>query len=347
MQPVASPQSMTGPMMVPQQGMQPTPMYGQGPFGQQPAGAMQQPGVAMAVLGKFSVFGEFLYLQPRGTDVAFAVPQDGLAVAGAVPVGPVANTDLDFAPGFRVGGSLAMGEDAWLSGTYTWYSVDGTSTASTSAPNVLNPLVLFPGTFNAGFAAEQASASQAIDNWSIDIDYQVAARYNDRFWLGYLIGARYAQLDQTFSANYEFAAPDGTTDLATDVSFKGTGIRLGVEGERVIFPGRGFRAYSRGIANIMFGEWNASYTQTNQFNGVEASTSIREDRVVPVLELEAGVAWVGRNGRLRLAGGYMVSWWFNAISSQGWIDSVQNQTYSPGGDNISFDGIVGRAEWWF
>src|SRR5688572_14113904 len=66
-----------------------------------PGTQMVQPGYGMGgsdlspmFCNKYvGIFGEFLYLHPRGVDVPFAVPQDGTGAIGTTPVGPVATAD--------------------------------------------------------------------------------------------------------------------------------------------------------------------------------------------------------------------------------------------------------------
>ena len=290
------------------------------------------------------VFGEFLYLHPRGADVPFAVPQDGTGAIGTTPVGPVAVADLDYEPGFRAGVFFTLTEDSLIEVTYTRFESSASNTVTSTAPIVINPLVLFPGTFNAGFTAEQASANYEIDFQLIDADYMVMGHSCPHFWFGYLLGARYAELTQTFSATFPFAPPDGTTSVNTNVDFTGAGVRIGLIGERMLIPGTGFRVYGSGILSALVGEFDATYTQTNQFNGVEVSTSISEDRIVPIADLELGFAWLGPEGHLRLSAGYMVSAWFNSVTTPAWIDAVQNSSFSPSEEVLTFDGLTARAQ---
>ena len=315
-----------------------SPMAGYGAAG---GGNMLPMGFNNQYLG---VFGEFLYLHPRGADVSYAVPQDGTGGIGTVPTGEVAVANIGYTPAFRGGAFFTIGDDALIELTYTRFESDATSSITSTAPIVINPLTLFPGTFNAGFTAEAASASYAIDYQLIDADYMVMGECCPDYWFGYLAGARYAELGQTFSATYPFAAPDGTTQLNTDINFSGAGLRLGLLGERTLFPNMGLRVYGSGVANLLVGKFDATYTQTNQFNGVEANTSISEDRIVPVLDLELGVAWLGPNGHFRISAGYLVSAWFNTVTTPSWIEGVQNRSFSPGDDVLTFDGLTARAQ---
>ncbi len=290
------------------------------------------------------LFGEFIYLTARNADVPFTVPQDGLLIAGATPVGPVVAADPGYSPGFRAGGFFTLGPDARLSAAYTWFTSSTNATATADGANVLNPLVLFPGTYNAGFTAQSASANYDIDFQFIDIDYEIIAERRDLYWWGYSFGARYGQLTQNFGATFPFDPPDGTTSLSTSSNFDGVGPRAGFQTERRLFAGSGLRAYGKGSAAFLVGSFRNSYVQQNEFGGTEVNTSVRSDRIVPVLDLELGVAWLSRGQRVRISGGYLVSAWFNSITTPGWISSVQAMNYNPGAETVTFDGLTARAE---
>ncbi len=272
------------------------------------------------------------------------MPQDGILVAGATPVGPVGVVSPGYSPGYRAGGFFTMGPDSRVSAQYTWYNASDSSSISTSGGNVLMPLVLFPGTFNAGSTAQSATASYVNSFQMIDVDYDVIAERGDRYWYGYSLGARYAQLKQGFSANFPFDPPDGTTTLNTAANFDGVGPSAGVQGEHCLFAGSRLRAYAKGSASFLVGSWRTSYFQQNQFAGTQANASLKQDRIVPLLDLELGLAWLSRGQRVRISGGYLVSAWFNSINTPGWITSVQNSTYNPGAQTVTFDGLVARAE---
>jgi hypothetical protein len=104
------------------------------------------------------------------------------------------------------------------------------------------------------------------------------------------------------------------------------------------------RAYGKGSATFAVGHFASSYNQSNQFNGNEAVTNLRQDRIVPILDFELGLAWLSPGERIRISGGYMVAAWFNSITTTGWINSVQGGNYQPGSDTITFDGLTARGE---
>ncbi len=42
--------------------------------------------------------------------------------------------------------------------------------------------------------------------------------------------------------------------------------------------------------------------------------------------------------------GYMVSAWFNVVSTDEWIQAVHNNNFIGLGDSLTLDGVVARAE---
>ncbi len=292
----------------------------------------------------FGVFGEYLYLQSRNVDIPYAVPQNALLIPGATPIGPVAVADPGFNSGFRAGAFVGITQDTRVIGTYTYFKSTTDTSVNVGAPAVINPLTMFPGTFNAAFASQSATAEYILNFQFIDIDYQVIGQTCDLFWYGYSLGARYGELQQGLTTSYPFNVPNGTTTTTSTVNFYGVGPRAGLEGERSLFPNCGLRAYGKTSASFLIGSFKSSYTQYNQFNGYEVNTTANYDRIVPVLDFELGLAWVSPKQHFRVSGGYLVSAWFNTVTTESWINSVQTTSFNPGSNAMTFDGLTARAE---
>jgi hypothetical protein len=60
--------------------------------------------------------------------------------------------------------------------------------------------------------------------------------------------------------------------------------------------------------------------------------------------LEAGLAWVSAKHHFRISGGYMVSAWYNTVTTQALIQGVQRQDFTSVKDRLTFDGLVARVE---
>lgn len=314
-----------------------------------------QPGCLAHCGPKFgvSMFGDFLYLSPRGIAVPFASPTDGIGQFGSVPMGATGTINPDYSPGFRVGGAVIIAPCSRIMGSYTWLQTTTNDAITAPAGTVIDPLVAYPGTYNAGFISDSASAFYNINLQLADASYETLLVNTERSWLGVFGGGAYTRLEQQFGATYPFSPPNGTTIVNSNVDFNGGGLQLGLEGEQRIWKCYGFCVYGRGLSRFLVGKFQSSYTQTNQFNGTEVSTSSTDNRIVPVLDLELGLSWVSPRSFVRLYGGYLISAWFNSVTTPGWIQSVHDASYFAGPaflpattnlTTLTFDGLVARAE---
>jgi hypothetical protein len=170
--------------------------------------------------------------------------------------------------------------------------------------------------------------------------------------LNYLLGARYANLEQQYASAY------GGTGVAhltrSDVRFDGGGIRFGLDGERH-HGHTGFLLYGRGVVSMVAGQFRTSYQYTTDTSPLDTNiidTAWKADRIVTMLDLELGVGWQSQCGHLRVTSGYMISSWFNTVTTDQWIRSVSRNNFvgQPDGmsyDTLMFDGLTVRAEYRF
>lgn len=289
------------------------------------------------------LFAEWLYLHTTGVDMAYAIPQDGLVVPPAVPIGDVGVADHSWESGIRVGARWALGCYSALEASYTWFESDTNDAIAVGGANVINPLLVHPGTFNVGAFAQTATADYRIQFQTVDLAYRTRWLATELCYLDFLLGGRYGHLEQEFQAVYPFAPPDGTTTDTTRINFDGGGLQFGLAAERYLHAHSSFSIYANGLASILSGEFRSDYVQVNQFNGVEAVIGWQDDRFVPVLEAELGVAWMIRD-RLRFSAGYTMKAWFNAVTTPVWVQAVHTNNFVNVEDTITFDGLVLRAE---
>jgi len=292
------------------------------------------------------LFADILYLRARDAEVDYVVPINGAIVpplVAPIQVGPVGVVDPDYTPAYRVGGTWALDECSSVVLTYTRFETTTSDAQTIDAPFVLRSLVLHPGTLNAGADFLDANANLGIDLHLADVDFRAVWDAGDLWVINYLLGARYANLNQDF--NGTFTSTGSVDTLATNVNFDGGGIRVGLDGER--HSGCGLLLYGRANASFVGGEFRGRYTQANDLTGTIVDTSWKSGRLVSILDLEIGAGWQNCNGRLRLSCGYVVSSWFNAVTSNEWIQSVQTNNFEGLGDTMTFDGLVGRVEYRF
>ena len=293
------------------------------------------------------VFAEFLYLRARDAEVAYAVPIDGAIVAPPGPsiqVGRIAVADPDYAAGWRIGGVWALDECSSIVASWARFQSSTNSVAGTTAPLVLRSLVFHPGTANAGADFLDARAANDVDFDLVDVDYR-AVWSSDELWaLNYLVGVRYARLNQDFNALF---TNTGTADtLLTKTTFDGVGVKLGLDGERHA-QNCGLFVYGKTFASFVAGDFRARYLQGSDVDPTIVDTSWKAGRIVTILDLELGAGWQSQCGRVRVNGGYMFSTWLNAIPTDQWIQAVQRNNFVNLGDQITFDGFTARVTYNF
>src|SRR5258708_2893493 len=99
-----------------------------------------------------SFFGEYLYLRPRGIDMAHAMQQNGVGGPGTVPDGRVGVLNPQFAPAFRLGFWYALDNCSSIGASYTNFRnhVSDTLIAPDGLGGTVQSLVLHPNSVNAG-----------------------------------------------------------------------------------------------------------------------------------------------------------------------------------------------------
>jgi hypothetical protein len=293
---------------------------------------------------KVGVFGEFLYLRPRNTEVTYGVPIDGPIAAPPtsypVQIGRMGVVDQDYQPGFRIGFNYVL--DGWSSVTaqFTYFEADSEDAIATSAPNVIRSMVSHPGTTSAATDFLSANARQDLQFEFIDVDYRRALSCADDYNVVFLAGVRAGQFNQDFLATF---TDTGTETVDSQIDFYGAGLRLGLEGERYT-ASRRWLVYGKTCGSFVAGEFTADYRQTQTFDTLVVDTTWKAGRIVPMLDLELGAGWQSRCGTWRITGGYLISAWYNNVKTDEWVKAVRSNNTVGLSDNMTFDGFVLRCE---
>ncbi len=284
-------------------------------------------------------FGEILFLRPRNSELAFALPVDG-----ALPVGPVGVLDQDFSAGFRGGFSYCLDECTSVVATYSQLDSSTFNFVDTDPASAIRALLLHPATTNAAADFLSASGDSDLDFQLVDAAYRSVLFGGDCFAVNYSVGARFAHLEQGLRADYSLA---GTTEsVVTELDFDGAGIRIGLDAERHS-DHHGLHCYGKAHASFVGGEFRADYDQFSTVDPSIVDTSWQAGRLVTMLDLEIGVGWQSPGGHFRLTTGYVFSAWLNTVNTDSWIESVQNNNFVGLEDSMSFDGLTAQAEYRF
>lgn len=289
----------------------------------------------------WGAFADFLYLKARDVDVVYARTVDGCIPGLATPRGPLAAVQPSYSPGFRAGFFYGW-DDSSVVATYTWFNSNAHDTTHAGDNRVIQALITLPGTQNCASNSNLVDAEYGIDFHLIDLDFRHAFCSGSNYSVDYILGVRYAHLDQDFRANFNIL---GTTTVESQIRFDGVGPRVGLAGERIAC--NGLLVYGRGTAAFLAGHFNSTYEQRNNFAGVQGNLEYDNDRIVPLLDMEVGVGWASKCGRFRVEAGYYVMGWFNVLTTPGLIRGVQQNEFSGTGDvlreTLGFDGFTVRA----
>lgn len=295
-----------------------------------------------------SVWGDFLYLQATGADVAHAQQQNGTGGAGTVPFGRIDDADPDYQSGVRVGGVLGLSPYSSIAMAYTFYESD--TTTFLDAPIIpggggaIGSLVQHPGAALIA-SAGPVQADYRIDFQLAEIEFRNLLVGDHLGWINYSAGLRYAKLEQDFLQTGVFGGSQGgVINTQTSSEFDGGGALFGLDGERIIGR-KGFSVYGNAGVSPVVGQFSTSYSMYNESTDVLlADARWKDDRFVTILDYELGLAWTSCSGCLRLSAGYMAQFWYDAITTPELIDAVQATNYTDVGDTLSFDGVVTRVE---
>ena len=301
---------------------------------------------------RYRAFLEYLYLQPGSVArTGYAMPVDGPVLppdTPPVPMGPTAFVDPGYSSGLRLGFGIEVDPcrpgDEW-SLVYTYFRNTKSSSIGVDPQEsvVIDALVIHPSTAAADSVFLNASGDGKLEFHLLDVDRKTNVS-NCSYTLDYILGLRLANMNQDFSS--QFVNSTTTENVSTSIDYDGAGFKLGLNGELHSSRNR-MRIYGRGTATFLAGRFHSAYTQTDSIRGTVVSSSRNDDSVVPVLDLEMGIGWASQNDRLQLRLGYLFNAWYNVISNEKFIDSVQNARAGDVRDTLTFDGLVTRAEFRF
>jgi Legionella pneumophila major outer membrane protein precursor len=292
------------------------------------------------------LFGEYLYLRPGSSDLIYATEQTDPDPAVASPTGPIGIVNIDAESGFRFGGSLASSECSSINLAYARW--DGSSQDSIVANgfNVIGSEVIHPSTATSGAASLEAVARHTIDFQLMDVNYRHLWKHTDSIAVNWVAGVRYGNMQQKLSADQTVAVATGLTNVSTDIDFDGFGATGGLDFE-TYSCNTGLMLYGKALASLLAGEWNATYDQRNQFGGGVIANRYEDFHATPVLDAELGVRWMCKKRHVVLSSGFLMSTWYETVTTRGYLDAVRAGQLTDTGETMTFSGLTSRIEYRF
>jgi hypothetical protein len=282
--------------------------------------------------------GEYWYIKPHSQAMDYAILNSGSA---NVPDGSVVNRDWDFRSAFRAGLGYRLPGQQWGVGFYYTYLHDATS-GSVAAPDggTLFATLTHPGTVS---QVQSASADTSLNYNVFDVEVGRWLPVNNALAVRAFAGGRFARIDQNFTAAYN--GGDANQDLVSRrLHFNGGGFRAGADAAWNL--GWGFSLFGRASGALVAGDFNSFLVETNNA-GATTLTNITDhfEKVVPVAEMTLGAGWQYHN--LRLTAGYMFINWFGLVNAPTFVDDAHQGKFVRSTSDLSLEGLVLRAEWWF
>ena len=285
--------------------------------------------------GGLFVDGEYLYLKPyrRGLDFAILSPNQN-----GDPEGPIVSDPWRSRSAFRVDGVYRLPDGGWEVGFYYTYLHDEqTAYAAQPANGLLFATQTHPGTVE--FAAD-AAADAALSYDVFDLEAGRRLNVGDSLSVRPFGGLRFAQIDQNFTVLYN--GGDANVDtVGSRLQFDGGGLRAGGQVDWKILEH--FSLYGRAAGSLMVGDSRVAQTEFNN-GGTTTLTNVSESfrKIVPVLELAAGVAY--ECGNMRVSLGYEATNWFGLIDAPEFVNDVHQGKYLNNVSDLGVDGFAARVE---
>ena len=292
------------------------------------------------------VYGEYLYLRSRDSEVTYAVESNVNApTQPPVQRGRMGVVDQDFSSGFRFGTGFTIDDCTSLGVRYTMFETESLDQVTRQNPSFgIQSLLLHPGTVNTGEQGDGAWADHSISFDLIDLEARRLFCHGRCYQISGTFGARYANLEQNFE--HQVTNSNTNNSVATDIDFEGAGLRLGLDMrgccnlKNKLF----LTAYCNTHVNLLAGEFNGTYIQGNQFDNSQVDTVWEAGRIVPMYELEVGVGLCSPCGTWSVTCGYLYNAWANVVKTDDFIYAVHSSAFADVSDTITFDGLVGRIE---
>ncbi|MGP1387018.1 MAG: Lpg1974 family pore-forming outer membrane protein [Thainema sp.] len=283
---------------------------------------------------------EVLFLEPNTSQPQdFAIVDPGTALfAGGEVVAPEYDRDT----AIRIGANYHLPDSRVDIGvTHTTLSSSG-SLAVERDPNgfLLSTLAAPVQNENADTASSEIDLNHAVT----DVEVGYAVTDSDRLDARLFGGLRFADIHQDNVVRYD--GRDFTnTEIQIARDFTGYGLRAG--GEAHLNFGGDVSLFGRAAGSLLVGNFDSRLQETDN-NGADLIVALErsaDERVVPVVEVAAGLQWqpsIGDNANLTFAAGYELQNWFNVADTTRFVDNSGTGVITQDEGDLSLEGFFVR-----
>jgi hypothetical protein len=282
----------------------------------------------------YGFYGEFLYLQPNGTDLFYGASAIGISPTstGSDPLSAIASpqwTILEvlpsYHPGFEVGLSLTCNRDN-IAITVNWerlHTSDSDSfTASSAVGHMVGPFFDI-GPNSAAYKIASGKATSHFDAANLTIGKNLC--FFNNFHTEFYGAAAFARIEQTMQSTYSNFENTISRVVATGSTFTGAGPQIGFNYDYRI--GGGFFFSGNSSLSLYVGQMKNTTTYQSVAPELaiiglsspnnQAASIPNRTQLIPGFEQKLGFSWVSTWDCVRatLAAGYQCQIYLDAIQT--------------------------------
>ncbi len=282
----------------------------------------------------YGFYGEFLYLQPNGTDLFYGASAIGISPTGSgdSPISSIASPDWtilqiepDYHPGFEVGLRLGSNSDN-ITVTANWERLHATDTnsftASAAAGNMVGPF------FDIGpnSAAYKVAKGKAVSHFdAVNLMFGKNLCFFNNFRTEFYGAAAFARIEQTLKSTYSNYSNSTVRVVKTGSTFTGAGPQIGLNYDYRIYKRFFFSGNS--VLSLLVGQMKNTTTYqsiapelasigVSSPNNQEATIPNRT-QLIPAFEQKLGFSWIStwKCVQATLAVGYQCQIYLDAVQT--------------------------------
>ena len=280
---------------------------------------------------------EVLYMRPSRSNLDYVIVDTD---SDSSPEGRFAKVEPNYDNGGRFGLSYNLGSGTALFGQYTMLNTKDSDSVTEPTGGSLWATWTHPDSAIDSGNATAAKMTYEFDHNVFDLGVRKWIEVGNDLGLQIDTGLRYANMNQDIDINYQTGLVV-FSDVHNENDFTGWGPRLGLGLDWSV--GKGFNVFGSAAGSVLVGDFDMSLTQVD--NGTTAIYNVKDsedNRVVPVLEMRAGVeyAYQLENGMFVGAKiGYEWQNWFNIVVAKRFMDDVDEQLLYTDTTDVSLDGF--------
>lgn len=297
-----------------------------------------------------TVFGEYIYWQPFGTNLVYAneikdFPTTSLRTYSAREI-----LKYDWQSGFRTGLGY-MWKNGWRTDVqYTWLHPSASTKKIATGTKAFMPnyYELFPGILAYTTVESRVDLHYHVVDWTFARRKEVG----EHLLLTFLAGFKGAWFHQSWKTHFSqriFVATGEILDAKNKWTTQGGGLQSGVGFSWNFWDGLNFYGKTSFAILLMHQKAKLFILRSQAAAVPDVDVAIKENKIIPTLDFEGGVSWrhkFHKKATLILSLGYqIVNWWDvnDNLVMGGGLNSISGGFDDNEAGNLALQGLVAHV----